>query len=250
MRAAMLLIADSYYREGGSRNLAKAEREYARWLELFPEAELAPLVMKQMADVHLSQLNGRNGADHILLAERALLKLQHLYPQFSDDPSVQEYVMVTQELSAEHHLKIARFYIEVRESLEAAKMRCLEILKKQPGFTKIDIALWYLAQAEEGLAQTEEPEDNINGAIASYERIAREHAESEYRDRAIERLKYFGRDVPAPDPKINAKLRERASLVGRILTDINEYVLRVSPRAVLLDEEDEVESDGLNKILK
>ena len=105
-------------------------------------------------------------------------------------------------------------------------------------------------QAEEGLAQTEEREDNINDAVAAHQRIAREHADSEYRDRAVERLKYLGCDVPEPDPEVNAKLRERTLKAKSILTDINGYVLGITRRGVLLNEEDEVASDDLNRILK
>ena len=249
MPVAMLLIADSSYREGGSRCLGEAHGEYTRWLGLFPERELAPLVMKKLAEVHLRQLNRRDDV-HSSLANKTLLRLQDLCPQFSVDPGVQEYIMVTQELHAEHQLKVARFYLDVRESAQVAKMRCLEILEKSPRFTKMDIALWYLAQADEGLAQTEEWEDNINEAIASYQRLAREHADSEYRERAIERLKYFGRDVPEPDPEVNATRRERASKVRSILADIDAYVLGISRRGVLLNEEDDVESDELSRMLK
>lgn len=78
--------------------------------------------------------------------------------------------MVTEELRAEHDLKVARFYIEIRESPTGAKLRCEEILGKTPRFSKTDSALWFLAQADEILAQTEDREDNLNEAIAAYKR--------------------------------------------------------------------------------
>ncbi len=246
--AAMLLIADSYYREGGSRNLAEAESGYTRWLDLFPEQELAPLVMKKTAEAYLRELNGRDGSNHLALADRTLTKLQELYPQFGADPQVQEYVMVTQELRAQHELKVARFYLEMRESPTAAKMRCLEIVTKLPKFSGMDDALWLLAQADEQLAQSGGWEENTNEAITCYERIVREHFDSEYLDRALERLRYFGREAPEPDPEINAAFRERAAQVKRML--VNGYVFDISPAGVFLNEEDEVDNDALISIQK
>jgi outer membrane assembly lipoprotein YfiO len=247
MSAALLLIADTHYRESGSLHLEKASEEYTRWLGLFPEHEFAPLVMKKIIEIHMRQLNGRGGDNHIALAYRALLKIQDSYPQYRDDPEVQEYLMVTQELLADHNLKVARFYLDVRESAQAAMARCLEVITKYPSFSRTDTALWYLAQADEVLAQTEDGEDNIAKAIASYQRIAREHSDSEYRDRAIERLTLLGQPVPEPDQEINTRFRERASKIKSIL--VNGYVLSISQRGVLLDEEDDVERDGLNRVL-
>jgi len=248
--AAMLLIADAYYREGGSRNLAEAEQEYARWLELFPEQDLAPLVMKKTVEVHLRELNGRDGSNHLESAYRALLKLQESYPLFSADAGVQEYEMVTEELRAEHNLKVARYYLEVRESPTAAKMRCQEILRKTIRFSKTDSALWYLAQADEILAQTEDREDNLNEAIAAYRRIVSEYAAGEHRDRAIERMRFLGEDPPEPNPRIIAWGQERAAKARSILADIDGYVLGISRRGILLNEEDEAEAGVLNEILK
>ena len=38
---AKLLVADSFYREGGSSNLAQADVEYREWLQFFPQHPLA-----------------------------------------------------------------------------------------------------------------------------------------------------------------------------------------------------------------
>src|SRR4030095_9436539 len=113
MPAAMLLIADCYYREGGPGGFANAEGEYAHWLEFFPQQELAPLVMKKIAEVHLRQIDGPNGVAHAAMANSSLLKLQQQYSQYSVDPTVQEYRRITEELLAEHQLKMARFYLDV-----------------------------------------------------------------------------------------------------------------------------------------
>jgi outer membrane protein assembly factor BamD (BamD/ComL family) len=69
--------------------------------------------------------------------------------------------MPSEELMAEHELKVARFYLEIRESAMAAKMRSLIVVRKHPRF-------------------------------------------SEYRDRAIERLRYLGREAPEPDAEFKA----------------------------------------------
>src|SRR4029079_11855382 len=46
---ASLVIADSYFREGGAKNLQQAEISYREWLESFPGDKLAPRVMVKMS---------------------------------------------------------------------------------------------------------------------------------------------------------------------------------------------------------
>ncbi len=232
MPVARLLIADCYYREGGSYNLAKAEVEYMNWLQLFPDHNLTPFVMQKVVEIHLRQV--LNNARHLWLANKILLKLQDSYPQFRDDPIVQEYHMVVEELLAEHDLKVAKFYLEVRESPEAAKARCMNIIEKWPGFSRLDVALWYLAQVEEA-------EANSNDFVEYYKRIVREYASSEYGNEAIAKLKHLGANVPEPDLEFNAKSRERLSKVSGILADIDAYARSITRRGIILDEKVEIE---------
>jgi outer membrane protein assembly factor BamD len=244
MPVARLLIADCYFREGGRYNISKAGSEYNSWLDSFPDHKLAPFVMRKVIETHLSQLgfndDYHNDDYHIAGANTMLLKLQDSYPQYKDDPLIQEYLMVVQEWMANHHLNVARFYFEHRHVMEAARLRCQEVIKKYPQFTKLDFVLWISAQVEEA-------EDNRDKAIEYCKRIAREYPDSEYRDEAIEKLKYLGSDVPEPDFEINALLGERTLKAARIFGDIGTYARNISPKGVMLDEKDELENYNLIK---
>ena len=116
MPAATLLVADCYFRQRGQSNLSNAERGYGAWLESFPDHQLAPQVMKKLAEVYMkSGLTGgnRDSGNGLVLAYRALSRLQEKYPEFREDLEVQQYTIFLEEFLALHELKCAIFYAEV-----------------------------------------------------------------------------------------------------------------------------------------
>ena len=148
MRAAGLITGDSYYREGGCSNIARAEGQYYKWLAAFPEDKLAPRVLLKMAEMYLRSPCLRRDGGTEFLAERFLLRLRTEYPDFESQEAT-DYLDAAQEVIAYHDLKIAIFYFERGNAIQAVSGRCSGIVEKRSRFTKLDEALWYLAISEE-----------------------------------------------------------------------------------------------------
>src|SRR5215467_14775495 len=55
-KAVKLALADSFYLEGGAKNLAQAEAGYREFLQFFPDDPLGDSVMLKMAEIHMRQL--------------------------------------------------------------------------------------------------------------------------------------------------------------------------------------------------
>jgi len=252
--AAMLLIADSHCRAGLSLDLAQAEDGYYRWVEMFPNSDLVPPVLKKLAELHLRQLGGRDGSRHLAQANRVLQKIQTLresHSESDDDAIMVGWLAITEEMLADHESKIARYYVDVAcFQLAAAKGRCEIVLQKYPKYSGIDNVLWYLGQADEAIAQTEESENNISEAVTAYKKIVSEHPDSEFRDKAVERLKCLGSDIPETDSAVSDEFRERSSKVKGLLANF-ESSLRATPRrGIILDENDTVDNAFLNRAIQ
>ncbi|MCS6886276.1 MAG: outer membrane protein assembly factor BamD [Acidobacteriota bacterium] len=234
---AKLTIADSYYREGGTSNLVQAEAEYKDWLQFFPNHELAPQVMLKMAEIHMRQVQTPDREkEHAFLAEKQLLELQRRFPEAAKNMKVQEYIELVQELLAKHDLLVAKFYFERRNAWKATESRCLEIVKKYPHFTEMDVALWYLARAQE-------EEENTEDAAKHYARIVREFPRSRYRDAAAERLERFGKPVPDPEGYIEERVIQRKSMLTRAMEALFGPSLAVSKDGILLKQDDQLDQE-------
>ena len=81
-RTARLAIADSFYIEGGSRNIDRAETLYHEFLQSFPGDEMLDSVSLAIARVHLRQASWRSGeGGSAKLAERELKELLLRHPE-------------------------------------------------------------------------------------------------------------------------------------------------------------------------
>ena len=199
LRVSKLMIADSFYLQGGSKSLAQAEIEYRDWVEFFPDDPLADDVLMKMAEIHLRQVMAPDrDTTHAKLAERQLKEMLRRYPSTDRKDETEGLMTEVQEILAMHELKVARFYYDRRESAPAAQMRTEEILNKYPNFSRFDEALWLHAKAME---MQEDPET----ASEDLTRLIRNYPHSEYQEKARELLKSWGKPVPEPDPE---KLRE------------------------------------------
>lgn len=234
---AKLTIADSYYREGGVSNLIQAEAEYKDWLQFFPNHELAPQVMLKMAEIHMRQVQTPDREkEHAFLAEKQLLDMQRRFPEASKNLKVQEYLELVQELLAKHDLLVAKFYFERREAWKATESRCLDIVNKYPKFTDMDVALWFLARAQE-------EEENTEDAAKHYARIVREFPRSKYRDAAAEKLERFGKPIPDSIEEVEERISERRSMLSRAMDALFGPTLAVSKDGILLKRDDQLDEE-------
>src|SRR5215207_5709290 len=105
LRGAKLAIADSYYLEGGSKNLAQAEVEYRDWIQFFPDDALADDTMLKMAEIHLKQVMAPDrDTTHSKLADRQLKEMMRRYPSTDKKDEASVLMEQVQENLAMHEL--------------------------------------------------------------------------------------------------------------------------------------------------
>jgi outer membrane protein assembly factor BamD len=226
-----LSIADSFYLEGGSKNLAQAEAGYREWLQFFPDNSLADDVRLKIAEIHMRQvMSPDRDITHARLAEKELKELIRLNPNSAKKPEVEGRVDEIQELLAEHELKVARFYYEKREAALATQMRTEEILNKYPHYSHFDEALYYHAKAMADQEDTETGSQDLTRLIKLYPK-------SEYRAKAEQMLKKWNKPVPEPDPEKLAEAGpEKKGMVPRFLGFVmGPHVSNLSNKGVIID---------------
>jgi outer membrane protein assembly factor BamD len=236
IKIAKLAIADSFYLEGGTKAWAQADVEYNDWLQFFPNDELSDDVMLKRAEIYLKQVKApdREITD-ARKAERILKELLRRYPNTDKKETVENRMNEVEEILAMHELKVARFYFELREAPSAAQMRTEEILNKYPQFSRFDEALWLHARAMEMQEDTETASQNLARIIASY-------PHSEYREKAAEKLKSWGKEVPEVDPeKANEPAPDSKSMPARIVGFLMGPHIDTSNKGVIVDRDQKPE---------
>jgi len=194
VKASKLAMSDSFYLEGGSKNLAQAEAGYREFLQFFPEDPLGDSVMLKMAEIHMRQLMAPDrDTTHAKQAEHQLKELLRLHPDTPMKVEVEARIREIQEYLAEHEMKVARFYYDLRQAPEATRQRTEEILNKYPNYSHFDEALYYHAKS---MADQEDTETASQDLV----RIIREYPHSDYKDKAATLLKKWNKPVPDPDP--------------------------------------------------
>jgi len=202
---AKLAIADSFFLEGGSSNLIQAAAAYQDWLAFFPTHPLADRVLLKIAESEMRQI-GLPDRDSTR-ARRAEIRLKSLlsqYPNSNLRAEAQARLVEVQDNLALHNLYIGNYYYKLsveqqRTGLKGAQNRYLEILEKYPNFSFMDEALYKLAV-------TYLVEEETDQAAGYFQRIVRDHPNSEYVAKAKEQLQIIGASIPEPNP-------ERASVL-------------------------------------
>ncbi|HYP29100.1 MAG TPA: outer membrane protein assembly factor BamD [Blastocatellia bacterium] len=232
LRVAKLAIADSYYLEGGSKNLAQAEVEYRDWIQFFPDDALADDTMLKMAEIHLKQVMAPDrDTTHSKLADRQLKEMLRRFPGTDRKDEASVLMEQVQENLAMHELIVARFYYVRRESAQAAQGRTEEILNKYPTFSRFDEALFLHARAMADQEDTETASQDLTRLITSY-------PFSEYRPKAEEMLKKWGKPVPEPDPaKVAEGPPEGKGLASKLAGLVFGPKINTSNKGVIIDRD-------------
>lgn len=175
-REALLLLADSFYLDGGSVNLIQAEAKYRDFLNRFPTSDRAAYAQFQVA----MSLAGRiEKPDRDQSATRsaldAFLELIRLYPSSEYVAEAQQKVAEVRDRLAEHELVVADFYLR-RGIPVAAVERLKGLLERYPEFGQHDMALYKLGVA---YSRSRDPQ-HAGKAAETFERLRREHPDSPY----------------------------------------------------------------------
>ncbi len=190
---AKLAIADSYYKEGGTSNLALAVSGYKDFIVFFPFLPEATYAQMQVAMVHFKQMDKPDrDRTHALAAEEEFQVFLQKYPSDPLAPEATQHLREVQEVLAEGEYRIGYYYY-VKGDKRAAAARLLMVTNRYPLFSKSDQALWMMGD----IFATSEHKD-----VASlyYARIVKNYPLSSLAPGAKDKLKASGVPIPQADP--------------------------------------------------
>lgn len=190
---AKLAIADSYYKEGGTSNLALAVSGYKDFIVFFPFLPEATYAQMQVAMVHFKQMDKPDrDRTHALAAEEEFQIFLQKYPSDPLAPDATQHLREVQEVLAEGEYRIGYYYY-VKGDKRAAAARLLMVTNRYPLFSKSDQALWMMGD----IFATSEHKD-----VASlyYARIVKNYPLSSLAPGAKDKLKSSGVPIPQADP--------------------------------------------------
>ncbi len=191
---AKLGIADSYYKESGTTNMAQAIQGYKDFIVFFPFLPEASFAQLQVANAHYQQMaKPDRDRSEARAAEEEYQTFLSKYPKDPLAPKAEQRLRDVQEVIAEGDYRIGYFYY-VKGDKRAAAARLLTIAKRYPLFSRSDKVLWMLGDIFEKSERKE---------IASiyYGNIVKDYPLSSLAPNAKNKLVAFKVPVPQPDPK-------------------------------------------------
>jgi outer membrane protein assembly factor BamD len=201
---AKLAIADSYYKEGGTANLAQAIAGYKDFIVFFPFLPEAPYAQIQVAMTHFKGMEKPDrDRTEARAAEDEFQIFLAKYPKDPLVPKAEQHLREVQEVLAEGDFRIGCYYY-LKNDRRAAAGRLLSVTKRYPLYSRSDEALWMLGDVFEKSEKKE---------IASiyYARIVKEYPLSQRVGDAKAKLVAFNVPVPQADPKALAWMQAEAS---------------------------------------
>ena len=191
---AKLAIADSYYKEGGSANIAQAVNGYKDFIVFFPFLPEAAYAQMQVAMCNYNEMaKADRDNTHSLAAEEEFQTFLKKYPKDPLAPQAEQHLREVQEVLAEGQYRIAYYYY-VKGDKRAAAGRLIPLVKRYPLYSKSDTSLWMLGD----IFEKSERKD-IAGNY--YGQIVKNYPLSPKANDAKAKLKDFGMPIPQPDPK-------------------------------------------------
>jgi outer membrane protein assembly factor BamD len=214
---AKLGIADSYYKESGTANMAQAIQGYKDFIVFFPFLQEAAYAQLQVANAHYQQMaKPDRDRSEAKAAEEEYQTFLSKYPKDPLAPKAEQRLRDVQEIIAEGDYRIGYFYY-VKGDKRASAARLTSIAKRYPLYSKSDKVQWMLGDIFEKSEHKE---------IASiyYGNILKNYPLSELAPNAKDKLVEFKVPVPQADPKAMAWMtaeqntpRKREGLVKKPL---------------------------------
>jgi outer membrane protein assembly factor BamD len=196
---AKLLIADSYYKEGGTANMTQAISGYKDFIVFFPFLPEASYAQLQVAMGHFRQMEkpDRDRTE----AKEAESEFQTFLLKYPKDPladKAMQHLREVQEVIAEGDYRVAYYYY-AKGDKRAAAARLIGVTNRYPLYSRSDHALWMLADIFDKAEKKEV-------AANYYARIVRNYPLSSEAPQAKARLIAMKVPVPQPDPKARARM--------------------------------------------
>ena len=198
-----LAIADSWYRQGTTSDLAQAEAEYRDFITFFPTMPEAGEAQMRVAMIHY---RGMEKADrdptHARRAEQEFQRLLLNYPDGPFVPVAEQRLREVQEVLAQGIFEIGRFYF-LNQADRAAQPRLKELVERYPHFSKADTALMFMG---ESILRQSGREKGEKAAAEYFTRVVRDYPLSENVEEAKKHLQEMGVPIPEPDPAAVARM--------------------------------------------
>jgi outer membrane protein assembly factor BamD len=172
-REALLLVADSLFRQKGNDNLIQAEAKYRDFLNRFPTSDRAAYVQYQIAST-LAERVERPDRDQTVTqkALTAYQELLRLYPASEEAKEAQQRIDELRGRLAEHEFVVAHFYF--RYGLPNATFKRLQfLLATYPEYAGKDKVYYFSGRALDQMGKPEEAEQ-------WFDKLRQEFPSSEY----------------------------------------------------------------------
>jgi outer membrane protein assembly factor BamD len=191
---AKLGIADSYYKESGTANMAQAIQGYKDFIVFFPFLPEASYAQLQVANSHYQQMaKPDRDRTEAKAAEEEYQTFLAKYPKDPLAPKAEQRLRDVQEIIAEGDYRIGYYYY-VKGDRRAAAARLLAIAKRYPLYSRSDHVLWMLGDIFE-------KSEHKEVASVYYGQIVKNYPLSSLAPGAKNKLVAFKVPVPQPDPK-------------------------------------------------
>jgi len=191
---AKLGIADSYYKEAGTANMAQAIQGYKDFIVFFPFLPEAAYAQLQVANAHYQQMaKPDRDRSEARAAEEEYQTFLSRYPKDPLAPKAEQRLRDVQEIIAEGDYRIGYFYY-VKGDKRAAASRLVAIAKRYPLYSRSDKVQWMLGDIFE-------KSEHKEVASIYYGNIVKNYPLSNLAPNAKNKLVAFKVPVPQPDPK-------------------------------------------------
>lgn len=177
-REALLLLADSFYLDGGALNFVQAEAKYRDFLNRFPTSDQASYAQFQVANSLAGRMEkadrDQSSTEAAMAAYQELIRL---YPTSEYTAEARQRIDEVRDRLAEHEFVVGHFYF--RRGLQVAAIgRFEELLDRYPAYDERDKVLYYLALA---YRRSADPAQNLKAPTA-VRQLREEHPDSPYLD--------------------------------------------------------------------
>ena len=172
-REALLLVADSLYKQGGTQNLVQAEAKYRDFLNRFPTSDRAAYVQLQIGNSLAARVERPDRDQSVTRqAVAAFEDLLRLYPTSEYAAEAKQRLADVRVKLGEHEFQVARFYYRYGIPVATAN-RLNYLLAAYPEFAEKDKVYYYLGLALKRMGKPEE-------AAQWFEKLRQEFPQSGY----------------------------------------------------------------------
>jgi outer membrane protein assembly factor BamD len=181
---AKLGVGDTYIGENNSASYVYALNEYREFLAFYPTHSRADYAQYQLGMVHLNQMLGpqRDQTE----TKEAIREFQTFVDRFPNSPMIgqaRQRLREARDRLGDSELQVGVFYLNIR-AYSSAIDRLRGLLKSDPEYTRKDALYFHLADALEKSAT----KDSKAEALPYFERLVQEFEQSEFLERAKERI--------------------------------------------------------------